>query len=137
MATAPTLAIRFPLSVDPLYGLKAMGGRDDWTLRAAAWLGAAEATALIVVVLTRSLTRTPLLVAALAVKYVFCVLVTRRSAGAFLGLVFWEVCGLLIALTAPRVALELRLVEVVLALAVTVLLFTSLHLFPTAQLPER
>jgi hypothetical protein len=114
-----------------------MESRDDWTLRAAAWLGAAEVTALILVVLLRSVTRTPLLVVALAVKYPFCVLVTKRSAGAFLLLLFWEACGLLIAVTAPRVALGLRLTEVVLAVAVVVLLFASLHLFPTAELPER
>ena len=110
--------------------------RDDGTLRAAATVAAIENTVLIAVVLLRGQGTAAFYATVLAVKYVFCVLVVRRSAGAFLGLLLYEFAGLLGALLAPKVRLELRAVELLLSATTIGLLIASARLFPTTQLPR-
>ena len=109
----------------------------DRSLRLAAGLAAAETVVLIAVVMLRSGARTPLLVAALAVKLPFCVLVRHRSPGAFLGLLLWEAAAVFGALLAWSGPLLLRAAALAVSLTVIVLLTRSAHLFPSPRLPER
>ena len=60
-----------------------------------------------------------------------------EQAWAFLALVLWEFTVALAAVFAPSINLALRGVELGLAASVIVLLFSSAHLFPRAQLPRR
>ena len=110
---------------------------DDRLLRAATTLAAIEATALIVWVLVRSSGATPLLAAAVAMKYPFCLLARRLHPGGFLGLLLWEGVGALVALTSGGMSIVLRVVELGVSLTVIGLLVASAHLFPTPRLPDR
>ncbi len=107
-----------------------------WTLPAAAGLATLETTALIAILLLRSPVWAPLAIAMLLVKFPFCYLVLRRSPGAFLGLMLWEVAGLAAAMVRPAPA-AVRLLELVVAATVLVLLIASIPLFPSVKLPER
>ena len=113
-----------------------MSGPDDraWTLPAAAGLAALEATAIIAVIAFRGGRAAPLLVPMLAVKYPFCVLLLRRSHGAWFGLLLWELAGMLAAVTAPRTPLGLRFLELAVAAVVAGLLMAAAPLFPTVRL---
>lgn len=112
--------------------------RDDraWTLPTAAALGALEATALIAVWAFGGKRAAPLVIPLLALKYPFCVGVLRRRPGAWFGLLLWEAGGMLAALTSPRTALPVRLVELATASTVVALLVLALPLFPTVRLPS-
>ena len=105
-------------------------------LQTATALAATEAVFLIAVVIVRSGLRTWLLVLAIAVKLPCCWLARRRHAGGFLAVLLWEGVGLLVAVTAPRIALAVRLLEVTVAAAVIGLLLGSVSAFPAPQLPE-
>jgi hypothetical protein len=107
----------------------------DAPLRAASTLALLEATALIAAVIARTGSARPLLVAALIVKVPFCLFVRRRSAGAFFGLLLWEAAGVVGALAADA-WIGMRMVFIASAIAVIVLLFRSVHLFPTSRLPD-
>ena len=108
-----------------------------WTLPAAAGLAAIEATVAIAVLLYGGHAALGLYVGFLAAKYPICLMVVRRQAWAFLGLLLWEFSVGVAALLAPRIPLALRAVELMFAGTVIGLLFASLHLFPRAQLPRR
>ena len=107
-----------------------------WTLPAAAALAALEATALITVLAFGGGRAASLLIPLLALKYPFCLAVLRRRPGAWFGLLLWETGGMLAALTAPRTALPLRLLELASASTVTALLLFATPLFPTVRLPS-
>jgi len=111
--------------------------QEDWTLRMAAALAAVETTVLIVAVLIQGGVRAPLVVAALAVKYPFCLLAVRRGPGAFMGLLLWEVGGACAALAGKGWPTELRVIELLVALTVIAFLIHSFRLFPPVELPPR
>ena len=110
---------------------------DDRRLRAATTIAAVETAALILLVVARNGGRTPLLLAALALKFPFCFLARHRHAGGFLGLVLWEGVGGFVALVGRGIPLGVRIAEIAAATTVVWLLVTSAHLFPTPRLPER
>jgi hypothetical protein len=108
-----------------------------WTLPAAAGLGALEATVTIAVLLYGRGFGRPLFLAVLVLKYPICWMLLRRQAWAFLALLFWEFTVASAAAFAPRVPIALRVVEIAFAISVIILLISSAHLFPRAQLPRR
>jgi len=111
-----------------------------WTIPAAAGLAALEAAALIAVLLTRDRRSAPLWAILLLVKFPFCALLLRRSAGAWLGLVLWEGTGVFAALFAPDVPVWLRALQAGMAAAVLALLAAALPLFPRMdrlEIPDR
>ena len=112
-----------------------MNERAVARLQTATALAAAEAVFLIAVVIMRSRLSTWLLVLAIAVKLPCCWLARRRHAGGYLALLLWEGAGVIVPLTAPHIALAVRLVEVTVAATVLALLLGSLSAFPTPQLP--
>ena len=109
----------------------------EWTLPAAAGLATLETTALIAILALRSPPWAPLVIPMLLVKYPFCYFVVRRSAGALLGLMVWELAGVAAVLTRPSAPLAVRLLELAVSLAVLGLLFASIPLFPTVELRDR
>jgi hypothetical protein len=114
-----------------------MDERAEARLRAATTLAALEALFLIAVVVTRSGLSTWLLVLAIALKLPCCWLARRRHPGGFLAVLLWEGIGLIVALTAPRIAVAVRIIEVSAAVAVIALLVGSVSVFPSPELPER
>ena len=110
--------------------------RREWTLAAAAALAALEAVLLIAVIVFVG-HRLPVYALFLAAKFPFCVWLLRRRAGAFFALLLFEISGLGVALLAPKVALPLRALEIVIASTVLGLLWASAPLFPSPELPTR
>jgi hypothetical protein len=108
----------------------------DWVLRLAAGLATAEALVLIVVLAYGSAPLAPYIIGALLLKLPFCWLLLQRSPGALLGLLLWEVAGMLAALRAEGHA-ELRFIEASFAALVFALLLASVPLFPSVRLPEK
>lgn len=108
----------------------------EWTLPAAAALATLETTALIALLALQSPRWAPLAIAMLLVKYPFCYLVLRRSPGAFLGLMLWELAGVAAALVRPA-PLAVRLLELAVSAGVFALLIASIPLFPPVRLPEQ
>ncbi len=108
----------------------------EWVLKAAGGLAAAETLMLIVVLGFSGAPLAPYVIGALLLKLPFCFLVTQRRPGALMGLVVWEVAGLLAALR-PGPSMALRLVEAGLAAVVLTLLFASVPLFPSVRLPDK
>jgi hypothetical protein len=108
-----------------------------WTLPAAAGLAAVEATVAIAVLLYHGRLAAGVFIVVLVAKYPICWALLRRQAWAFIALLFWELTVAAAALWAPGTVLVLRLVELASAAGVLGLLFASLHLFPSAQLPRR
>jgi hypothetical protein len=110
-----------------------------WTLRAAAGLVSVEALVEGVALAGRT-ALTPglriLLLLCLALKWLFAWRVLRLSAGAALGLLLLEGTTIVSALAAVDSAAIVRLALGGTALTVTVLLFASLHAFPTPALPK-
>jgi hypothetical protein len=98
-------------------------------------LAALEAVLLLVLIAVTG-TRVPAAVFVVA-KFPFCAWLLRRRAGAFFALLLWEISGVGIALFAPRIAFELRLLELVIAVTVIGLLWASARFFPSAELPAR
>jgi hypothetical protein len=111
-------------------------GNREWVLKAGGGLAAAETLMLIVVLGFSGAPLAPYVIGALLLKLPFCWLVTQRSPGALMGLVVWEVAGLLAALR-PGPSLTLRLGEAALAAVVLGLLMASVPLFPSVRLPEK
>jgi hypothetical protein len=108
-----------------------------WTLPAAAGLAAVEATVAIAVLLYHGHFAAGMFIVVLAAKYPICWALLRRQAWAFIALMFWELTVMAAALWAPGTAFVLRVLELSSAAGVLGLLFASLHLFPSAQLPRR
>jgi hypothetical protein len=103
------------------------------TVPAAAGLAALETTAVIVVLALRGSRSAPFFIGCMALKYVFCALLLRRNAGAWLALLLYEATAMFAALAAPGIPVALRLVELTLAGAVLALLVASLPHFPRTE----
>lgn len=108
----------------------------DWALPAAAGMAALETTVLIGVLALSGAPLAPFVIAALLVKYPFCYLLLKRSAGAYLGLLLWEGAGIMAALGAPA-PVALRLLELGLAGATLALLLAAVRAFPAVELQKR
>ena len=113
-----------------------MTSSREWVLKAAGGLAAAETLMLIVVLANGGAPLAPYVIGALLIKLPFCYLVTQRRPGALMGLVVWELAGLLASLRSGP-SLTLRLTEAGVALVVLALLFASVPLFPSVRLPEK
>lgn len=109
-----------------------------WTLHAAFWIVLVESLVEAAYLVTRD---TPgpggkaLLLLAFAAKVGFAHLARRLSAGGVLGLLVFELVGILVALGADW-ALWLRLLLVAAVVAVLALVLSSLRAFPTPELPR-
>jgi hypothetical protein len=108
----------------------------EWILKAAGGLAAAETLMLIVVLGFSGAPLAPYVIGALLLKLPFCFLVTQRRPGALMGLVVWEVAGVLASLR-PGPSFALRLSEAALAVVVFALLIASVPLFPSVRLPDK
>ena len=75
-----------------------------------------------------------LLVLAIGAKVLFAAMARRLSAGGALGLLAFELVGILVALGAAW-SMGLRLALVACVVAVYALVLSSLHAFPTPELP--
>ena len=106
-----------------------------WVLTTAGVLAAAETLVLIVVLAFGGAPLAPYVIAALLVKLPFCWYVVQRRPGALLGLLVWELAGMLAALrSGPSPAL--RMLEATFAVVVFALLLASVPLFPSVRLPD-
>ena len=109
-----------------------------WTLHAAFWLVLAESVVEGAFVIGRddwgSLGKALILLAFVA-KVGFAQLARRLSAGGALGLLVFELVGILVAIGAEW-SMGLRLLLVANVVAVYVLVLSSLHAFPTPELPR-
>lgn len=109
-----------------------------WTLHAAFWLVLAESLVEGAFVVGRddwgSIGKALILLAFLA-KVAFAELARRLSAGGVLGLLVFEWMGILVAIGAEW-SMALRLLLVATVLAVNALVLSSLHAFPTPELPR-
>jgi len=117
----------------------AAGVQVPWTLRAAAGLVSIEAAGEAIGVAGRSELTPGLrvgLVLCVALKWVFAWRALRLSAGAVLGLLMLEGTTVVAALGATEAAAEVRVALAGVALAVLVLLSSSLHAFPSPSLPK-
>jgi hypothetical protein len=110
-----------------------------WTLRAAAALVSLEALAEALAVAQRG-SLTPglrgLLIACIALKWLFAWRVLHLSAGAVLGLLLLQGTTFVAALGAVDTATPVRIALGGSALTVITLLSASLHAFPTPALPK-
>ncbi|MDQ1373873.1 MAG: hypothetical protein QOJ09_1211 [Actinomycetota bacterium] len=113
-----------------------MNERWGWVLPAAGALAAVETLALIVVLALSGAPLAPYVIGALVVKLPFCWLVVQKRPGALLGLLLWEIGGMLAALRAEG-HVELRFFEATLAAVVFCLLLAAVPLFPSVKLPEK
>jgi hypothetical protein len=107
-----------------------------WVLQAGAALAFVETLALITVLAFSGAPLAPYVIGALVVKLPFCGLVLQKRPGALLGLLLWEVGGMLAALRAEGHA-ELRFFEATVAAVVFCLLLAAVPLFPSVKLPEQ
>lgn len=109
-----------------------------WTLHAAFWLVLAESAVQGAFVVGRddwgSVGKALVLLAFLA-KVGFAQLARRLSAGGVLGLLVFEWMGILVAIGADW-SMSLRLLLVATVVAVNALVLSSLHAFPTPELPR-
>jgi hypothetical protein len=115
------------------------GVEVPWTLRAAAWVVAAEAAAEAVGVAGRSELTPGLrvgLVLCVSLKALFAWRALRLSAGAVLGLLMLEGTTVVAALGATGTPAAVRLALAGVALVVLALLSSSLHAFPSPTLPK-
>ena len=114
---------------------------DDWpppVLTAAVAVVAFETAAEIVLIAAddgRTVALRVALAASLALKLVFAGLLVRRSAGALLGLMLWEVTALLVAVAATEWHAGLRIGLTVTAVVALVLLGAVARRFPSPSLP--
>ena len=109
-----------------------------WTLHAAFWLVLAESTAESAFVIARDdygPGGKALVVLAFVAKVGVAHLARRLSAGGVLGLLVFELGGILVAIGADW-ALGLRLLLVANVVAVYALVLSSLRAFPTPELPR-
>lgn len=109
-----------------------------WMLHAAFWLVLAESVAESAFVIGRDgygPGGKALLVSAFAAKVGFAHLARRLSAGGVLGLLVFELVGILVAIGADW-ALGLRLLLVANVVTVYALVLSSLRAFPTPELPR-
>jgi hypothetical protein len=117
----------------------AAGVQVPWTLRAAAGLVSIEAAGEAIGVAGRSELTPGLrvgLVLCVSLKWVFAWRALRLSAGAVLGLLMLEGTTVVAALGATEAAAGVRVALAGVALAVLVLLSSSLHAFPSPSLPK-
>lgn len=109
-----------------------------WTLHAAFWLVLVESIVEGAFVVGRddwgSVGKALILLAFVA-KVTFAHLARRLSAGGVLGLLVFELVGILVAIGADW-STALRLLLVATVLAVYALVLSSLHAFPTPELPR-
>jgi hypothetical protein len=109
-----------------------------WTLHAAFWLVLVESVVEGAFVIGRddwgSIGKALILLAFVA-KVAVAELARRRSAGGVLGLLVFEWVGILVAIGADW-SPALRLLLVATVAAVHVLVLSSLHAFPTPELPR-
>ena len=116
-------------------------GRSDavpWTLHAAFWVVLAESVVEGAFVVGRDdwgSVGKALILLAFVVKVSFAQLARRRSAGGALGLLVFELVGILVAIGADW-SLALRLLLVATVVAVYALVLSSLHAFPPPELPR-
>lgn len=106
-----------------------------WVLKAAAGMAAAEALVLIVALGFSGAPLAPYVIGAMLLKLPFCWLVLHRRPGALLGLLVWEVGGMLAALNAEGHE-EMRFLIAVTSAVVFCLLLAAVPLFPSVKLPE-
>jgi hypothetical protein len=117
----------------------AAGVQVPWTLRAAAVLVSVEAVGEAIGVSGRSELTPGLrigLVLCVSLKWLFAWRALHLSAGAVLGLLMLEGTTVVAALGATEAAAEVRVALAGVALAVLVLLSSSLHAFPSPSLPK-
>ena len=117
----------------------AAGVQVPWTLRAAAGLVSIEAAGEAIGVAGRSELTPGLrvgLVMCVSLKWLFAWRALRLSAGAVLGLLMLEGTTVVAALGATEAAAEVRVALAGVALAVLVLLSSSLHAFPSPSVPK-
>lgn len=109
-----------------------------WTLHAAFWVVLAESVVEGAFVVGRddwgALGKVLVLFAFVA-KVAFAHLARRLSAGGALGLLVFELVGILVAIAADW-TMSLRLLLVATVVAVYALVLSSLHAFPTPELPR-
>ena len=109
-----------------------------WTLHAAFWLVLVESIAEVVFVVLRDYYGPggkALVSSGFLAKILFARMARDLSAGGVLGLLVFELVGILVALGADW-ALGLRLGLVGVVVTVYVLVLSSLHAFPTPELPR-
>ena len=109
-----------------------------WTLHAAFWLVLAESAIQGAFVVSRDdwgNVGKALILLAFVAKVGFAQLARRLSAGGALGLLVFELVGILVAIGAEW-AMGLRLLLVANVVAVYALVLSSLHAFPTPELPR-
>jgi hypothetical protein len=107
-----------------------------WTLPAVAGLAALETTILISVIAFGSYRAGPMLIAFLALKYVFCIGLLRRRPGAWMALLLFEVTAAGAALAKPGLPLYQRALEETISVTCIVLLAMATTLFPSPKLPS-
>jgi hypothetical protein len=108
----------------------------EWTLPAAAGLAALETTVLISVIAFGSYREGPLLIAFLALKYLFCWGLMRRRPGAWMALLLFEATTAFAALAKPGLPVYQRLLEESVSVGCIVLLSAAASLFPAPKLPS-
>lgn len=109
-----------------------------WTLHAAFWLVVAESVVEGAFVVGRDdwgAIGKGLILLSFVAKVGFAQLARRLSAGGVLGLLVFEWMGILVAIGAEW-SMALRLLLVATVLAVNALVLSSLHAFPTPELPR-
>ena len=109
-----------------------------WTLHAAFWLVLLESTVEAAFVVGRDdwgAIGKGLILLAFVAKVAFAQLARRCSAGGAMGLLVFELVGILVAIGADW-SLALRLLLVATVVAVYALVLSSLHAFPTPELPR-
>lgn len=109
--------------------------KREWTLTAVAWLAALESTVLIAVIALGSYRAGPLLIALLALKYVFIWGLLRRRPGAWLALLLFEGTTAFAAVAKPGLPMYERTLEESASLGCIVLLAAAAALFPTPKIP--
>lgn len=108
----------------------------DPKLRLAIALAAIEVTAVIGALLA-SRRHPPLLLLALAFKYVLCRGAARRGAGSVLGLLLWEGTTAIALVGATGVVTWARVTGIAVALGIGALLLASAGDLPAPTLPQR
>jgi hypothetical protein len=100
-------------------------------------LAALETTVLMSVIAFSSYRAAPALIGFLALKYVFCLGLLRRRAGAWMALMLCEATGVVAALAKPGLPAIQRLLEVAVAGTCLVLLGAAASAFASPELPLR
>jgi hypothetical protein len=126
----------WPEMPDPAYPGRTTA--TPWTLHAAFWLVLAESLAEGAYVVARDdwgAIGKALVLSAFVAKVGFAQLARRLSAGGAMGVLVFELVGILVAIGADW-ALALRVLLAATVVAVYALVLSSLHAFPTPELPR-